>query len=103
VLDQILHLDLGNWGLTPILYRTGRVPKHPGNPTHPQNRYRSPSGRVALRGVIGFAHLGHTGAAAANISGKDKAWRIFLVELPIPTINRSFVSNDCASRAPPAR
>jgi hypothetical protein len=35
--------------------------------------------------------LGHTGAAAANISGKDKAWRIFLVELPIPTINRSFV------------
>jgi hypothetical protein len=66
--------------------------------------YRSPPGRVALLGVMGFEHLGHAGAAAANISGKDKTWRIFLVELPIPTtFTRSFVSNDCASAPRTAR
>jgi hypothetical protein len=54
--------------------------------------YRSPPGRDALLGVIAFAHLGHTGAAAANISGYASVSRIFLVELPIPTtFNRSFV------------
>jgi hypothetical protein len=52
---------------------------------------RSPPGRVALLGAIGFEHLGHTGAAAANISGYASVWRIFLVELPIPTtFNRPF-------------
>jgi hypothetical protein len=66
--------------------------------------YRSPPGRDALLGVIALAHFGHAGAAAANISGYASVWRIFLVELPIPTtFNRSFVSNDCASRAGAAR
>jgi hypothetical protein len=40
-------------------------------------------GRVALLGIISFEHLGHTGAAAANISGYDSTCRIFLVELPM--------------------
>jgi hypothetical protein len=47
-------------------------------------------GRVALLGIIGFVHLGHAGAAAANISGYDRICRIFLVELPIPTISSLF-------------
>jgi len=66
---------------------------------------RSPPGRVALLGDIGFEHLGHTGAAAANISGYASVWRIFLVELPISTnlLYRSLVSNDCASERRAAR
>jgi hypothetical protein len=61
--------------------------------------WRSPPGRVVLLGVIALAHLGQTGAAAANISGYASVSRIFLVELPIPTtFNLSFVSSDCASR-----
>jgi hypothetical protein len=53
---------------------------------------------------MGLAHLGQVGAAAANISGRDKARRILFVELPIPILNPffSFMSNDSASRAPPA-
>jgi len=50
-------------------YRSLRVPRHFGNATQPQNMYTSPSGRVVLLGIIDFAHLGHTGAAAANNSG----------------------------------
>ena len=66
-------------------YLSVRVPRHFGNATQPQNAYTSPSGRVALLGFIGFVHLGQTGAAAANSSGKDTACRILLVELPIHT------------------
>jgi hypothetical protein len=49
----------------------------------PQNLYCSSRARFALRGVIGFEHLGQVGAAAANISGCDSASRIFLMELPM--------------------
>ena len=77
---------------TPIFYLSVRAPRHFGNATQPQNMCRSPPGRVALLGAIGFEHLGHTGAAAANISGYASVWRIFLVELPISTNLQSLSS-----------
>jgi hypothetical protein len=40
---------------------------------------------------MGFEHFGHTGAAAANISGYDNTCRIFLVELPISINQLSIV------------
>jgi hypothetical protein len=55
---------------------------------------------LATRTVIAFEHFGQVGAAEANISGRDKIWRIFLVELPIrPNPILSCVSVDSASRA----
>jgi hypothetical protein len=45
-----------------------------------------------VRGVIGWEHFGQVGAAATNISRRDTARRIFLVELPIRPLSFSFYS-----------
>jgi hypothetical protein len=74
-----------------------RVPRHAGKAAHPQYWYCSFPARCAVLGVIGLAHLGQFGAAAANTSGRPGASRIFLVELLILTSNLLFMSTDSAS------
>jgi hypothetical protein len=92
--------------LTPIFrfsYFIGRVPRQPGNATQPQNLYSPPAARFAARGVMAFEHFGQIGAAAANISGRDNARRILLVELPMPLFFVRFMSRDSDSGAAAAR
>jgi len=66
--------------------------------------YSPPVARFAPRGVIAREHFGQVGAAAANISGRDNAMRILLVELPMHQLFFScFMSFDSASRETAAR
>jgi hypothetical protein len=52
---------------------------------------------------MAFEHFGQIGAAAANISGRDNARRILLVELPMPLFFVRFMSRDSDSGAAAAR